>query len=269
MRPSRPLQTPMKVLSCNAGYLLGYRNVLGGYVPPPVTSLVGHAGLERRKLDQLASVLERERPDAVSLLEVDRGSHRTTTDGQYRALVRTLEDRGLSYGGAVANKYGDGPLADAVPFFGRLGNAVLSRTDRRATAHYLSAGRKRLVVELPLAADAVLFQVHLSLGARSRTRQLRELSSLIAEHAGAREVVVTGDFNTFEGVDELEGFVSRTGLELHVPGETVPRRPLDGLLGASRSLDLFLTSPTLEVSRCDVLEDQVSDHRPVILETAR
>lgn len=259
----------MKILSCNAGYLLGYRNVLGGYVPPPVASLVGHAAVERRKLEQLASVVERERPDAVSLLEVDRGSHRTATGGQCRALVEALEGRGLSYVGTVAGKYGDGPLVDAAPFFGHLGNAVLSRVDRRATAHYLSTGRKRLVVELPLGADAVLFQVHLSLGAHSRARQLRELSALVDERAGGRAVVVAGDFNTFGGVDELEEFVSRTALELHVPGETVPGRPLDDLFGASRRLDLFICSPTLPVARCDVLDEQVSDHRPVVLETAR
>ncbi|WP_238386859.1 hypothetical protein [Natrialba swarupiae] len=113
-------------------------------------------------------MIDRERPDVVSLLEIDRGSHRTVTDCQFRTLLESLRERGLSYGGGVANKYSNGGLVESVPFFGHLANAVLSRSDRPTTAHYLSAGRKRLVLEVDLAADAVLFAVHLSLGARSR-----------------------------------------------------------------------------------------------------
>ncbi|MFP8952342.1 endonuclease/exonuclease/phosphatase family protein [Natrialbaceae archaeon A-arb3/5] len=257
----------MKLLTCNAGYLLGYQNVLGGYVPPPVGSLLGDAEVERRKLEQLISIIERERPDAISLLEVDRGSHRTITDGQFRTLVESLRERGLSYGGDVANKYADGGLVESLPFWGSLGNAVLSRSGQSATTHYLSAGRKRLVMELELASDAVLFAVHLSLGARSRARQLRELAELVAERARGRDVVVTGDFNTFDETGELDTFVDQAGLELRIPGETVPPRPFDELFVDSRTLDLFCCSPTIEVERCEVLDVQLSDHRPIVLET--
>ncbi|OVE83238.1 endonuclease/exonuclease/phosphatase family protein [Natronolimnobius baerhuensis] len=256
----------MKILTCNAGYLLGYQNILWGYVPPPLGSVVGDAAVERETLEQLVSVIERERPDVVSLLEVDRGSHRTVTDGQFRTLLESLRDRGLSYGGDVANKYTDGGLLESMPFWGHLGNAVLSRADRKPLTHYLSAGRKRLVMELELAADVVLFAVHLSLRASSRKRQLSELAELIAERANGRDVVVTGDFNTFEGPTELSTFTERTGLETRVPGETVPARPFDDLFVDSRSLDLFLCSPSLTVERCDVLDVQLSDHRPVVLE---
>lgn len=259
----------MKILTCNAGYLLGYRNVLGGYVPPPVSSLVGDTEVERRKLEQLVSIIDRERPDVVSLLEVDRGSHRTVTDGQFRALVDSLRDRGLSYSGEAANKYGDSGVVESLPFFGNLGNGVLSRSNRPTRTHYLSAGRKRLVFEIALAADTVLFVVHLSLGSRSRRRQLRQLADLIARRAGKRDVVVTGDFNTFDEGGDLDAFVDRAGLELRVPGETVPPRPLDDLFVDSRSLDLFCCSPTIDVQRCDVLDVQLSDHRPIVLETGR
>ena len=259
----------MKVLSCNAGYLLGYQNVLWGYVPPPVTSMVGDPEIERQKLEQLVSIIERERPDVVSLLELDRGSHRTVTDGQFRTLVEALRERGLSYGGDLVNKYGDGAIVESLPFFGSLGNAVLSRSDRPTTTHYLSAGRKRLVIEVELAPDTVLFMVHLSLGARSRRRQFHQLVELIAERAGRRDVIVTGDFNTFDTTGELTAFADQTGLELQVPGETIPSRPLDDLLIDSRALDLFLCSPSIVVERCDVLDVQLSDHRPIVLETCR
>ncbi len=259
----------MKILSCNAGYLLGDQNVLWGYVPPPVESLFGDGEAERRALGRLVSVIERERPDVVTLVEVDQGSHRTVTDGQYRTLVETLRERGLPYGGAVANKYGEGGGVASLPFFGHLANAVLSHPRRPVRTHYLEAGRKRLVIELELAAELVLFVVHLSLGARSREHQFGELADLLAARADGREVVVTGDFNTFDETDALEAFADLAGLETWIPGETIRSRPLDSLLLDSRCLDLFLCSPTVDVERCDVLDVQLSDHRPVVLETGR
>lgn len=259
----------MKILTCNAGYLLGYQNVLWGYAPPPITSVFGNTTVERRALEHLASVIERERPDIVSLLEVDQGSHRTVTNGQFRTIRRTLERRGLSYDGDVANKYGTDGVVSSLPFFSQLGNAVLARTEHSTTTHYLSAGRKRLVLEVELATGLVLFMVHLSLGARSRSRQLAQLADLVTARADGRDVVVTGDFNTFGQSEELATFADRSGLELRVPGETIPKRPLDDLFVDSRSLDLFLCSPALEVERCDVLDEQVSDHRPIVLETGR
>ncbi|GAB3025138.1 endonuclease/exonuclease/phosphatase family protein [Natronobiforma cellulositropha] len=257
----------MKLLTCNAGYLLGYENVLWGYVPPPVGSVLGDTAVERRSLERLCALIERERPDVVSLLEVDQGSHRTVTDGQFETLRERLTERGLAYGGRVANKYGEAGVVPSLPFFGHLGNAVLYRSDRTTRTHYLSAGRKRLVLEVELTSETVLFVVHLSLGARSRRRQLRELAELVETRADGREVIVTGDFNSFDGSDGVGGFAETAGLEAQVPGETIPSRPLDDLLVSSRTLDLFFCSPELPVERCDVLDVQLSDHRPIVLET--
>lgn len=257
----------MKILTCNTGYLLGYQTILGGYVPSPIGALVGDGDVERRKLDQLVSIIDNERPDVISLLEVDRGSHRTVTDGQFRALTDALRQQGLSYGGEIVNKYGERGLKASLPFFNHLGNAVLSRGDRPIMSHYLSAGRKRLVIEVELPDDRVLFLVHLSLRARSRRHQLDELAELITERANGREVIITGDFNSFRKTSDLRAFADRIGLSRRVPGETVPARPLDDVFVSSRCLDLFICSPDIAVDRCDVLDVQLSDHRPIVLET--
>ena len=255
----------MKILTCNVGYLLGYQNVLWGYVPPPVESVLGDDETERQKLAQLVSVIDSEQPDVVSLLEVDQGSHRTMTDDQFGTLVDSLHRRKLPYTGTAANKYGTG-VVSSLPFFSSLGNAILSRTDRPMRTHYLTTGRKRLVIETALSESRVLFTVHLSLSPKTRKRQFTELTALIRRRAAGREVIVTGDFNTFDGVETLEAFAEQAELSIWMPGETVPSRPLDDLLVNSRSLDLFLCSPTVEISRCDVLDVQLSDHRPVVLE---
>lgn len=257
----------MKLLTCNTGYLLGYENVLWGYAPPPVGSIVGNHRVERHTLARLTDLIERERPDVVSLLEIDRGSHRTATNGQMRSLLDALEGRGLDYWGTGANKYGEEGLVSALPFFGHLGNAVLARSAGSVTYHYLSAGRKRLVIEFSIGQEAVLFMVHLSLGARTRRRQLDELSTLIDQRARDRDVIVTGDFNTFDDTQALEEFSHKSGLKAQIPGETVPDRPLDGFLIDTRCIDLFFCSPSVGVTRCDVIDEQVSDHRPVVMET--
>lgn len=256
----------MKILSWNIGYLLGYQNILGGYVPPLIDSVIGDPTLERRHLDRIVSVIERERPDVVSLIEVDRGSYRTITQGQFHAILSKLEDRELRYEGTIANKYSEDGLFASLPFYAHLGNGVLARSDRQIRTHYLDAGRKSLVIEVGLDSDTVMFVVHLPLGARSRRRQLTELAGVIAVRAEGREVIVTGDFNTFAETRSLEEFETQTGLKRCDTGATIPSRPFDEYLLESRTIDLFLCSPEIAVDRCEAIDEQVSDHRPVVLE---
>ena len=83
---------------------------------------------------------------------------------------------------------------------------------------------------------------------------------------GRERIVVCGDFNAYDGLEEVEETLGAAGLVLHDPGETVPPRPLDGIVTETRTLDLFLTSPDVAVTRCAVIPVQVSDHRPIVLE---
>ena len=257
----------MKILSCNAGYLQGDRGSIGGYVPSPLQAVFGDATVERRATERLSELIARERPDVTCLVEVDDGSIRTTTDGQLDRLLEALESRGLQYSGRIDRKYGSQGLVATLPFFKHLGNGVLFDGDHRTDVHYLDTGPKRLVTEVRLTPDVALFVVHLSLGSRSRRRQLAELGALI-ERSTAERTIVTGDFNTFGGHDELDRLIDRTGLNLYVPGETVSNRPFDELVLSTRALDLVLCSPSIGIERCDVLDVQVSDHRPVVTEIA-
>jgi endonuclease/exonuclease/phosphatase family metal-dependent hydrolase len=112
------------------------------------------------------------------------------------------------------------------------------------------------VTEVRLADGLSLFVVHLAMSGRGRRRQLTELVELV----GRRErAIVCGDFNAYDGLAELETLTDATGLVVQNPGETVPRRPLDTLVTDTLTLDLFLTSPGLTVTRCDVLDVQVSE----------
>jgi len=254
----------MKLLSVNAGYLLDYDGSLSGYALRPHRAMVGSETAERRATERLVDVVADETPDVVCLLEVDQGSVRTATDGQVDHIAASLAERGLDYDARADTKYGDEGVIAGLPVLAHLSNGVLVREglDATVTAHHLDKGPKRLVTEVRFP-DLSVFGVHLAMSGRGRRRQLEEIAALVADRD---RVVVCGDFNAYDGLDAVESILGEVGLALHDPGETVPPRPLDGIVTETRTLDLFLTSPDVTVSRCAVIPVQVSDHRPVVIE---
>jgi endonuclease/exonuclease/phosphatase family metal-dependent hydrolase len=187
--------------------------------------------------------------DVVALQEVDGGSLRSGFINQ----VEYLADRAqFPYWYAQLNR-------DLGPF-ARHGNGVLSRVEPRVLEdHKLPGaipGRGAILMHLPHAGvEVTIVLVHLSLGARSRQRQLDYLRGLID---GRPYVVVMGDLNG-DADAWLEGdALSGTGLRSVASGQpTWPAwRP-------QFNLDHVLVSADLEVSDCSVVDCQVSDHRPI------
>lgn len=256
----------MRILLCNVGYFLGHREFLGGYLPHPRDALIGNGGSEDVATNALVELVAERVPDVIGLIELDRGSFRTTTDGQLNKVQTRLAARGARYTGRIFNKYGSDSLWGQLPFFRHLGNAVLLRKPYPVRPMYLDAGMKRLVIETRLPNEIVLLLTHLSVRKSSRRRQLRELAALINEYPDNTRVIVAGDLNTYRGLGELEYFTQTTGLLPYVPGESVPERPGDELLLESRAIDLFLCSPELDVKQTAVAGEAISDHRPVFLE---
>ncbi|MFC7073311.1 endonuclease/exonuclease/phosphatase family protein [Halovenus rubra] len=252
----------MKLLSCNAGYLLDYEGSYHEYVLRPHRGLIGSKRAEENALSQLVDVINDEQPDVVGLVEVDQGSLRTRTDGQVADIARRLRERGLTYHPQAATKYGSGGVIPSLPMLQHLANGVLSTADHETVVHYLETGPKRLVIEVS-TPEVDIFSTHLAMSGRARRSQLQELAELVT----AREnPVVAGDFNTYNGLDEVEAVFDGTELTVYEPGETVPPRPLDTVVTDTRTLDFFIAPESMAVSRCDVLDVQVSDHRPIVME---
>lgn len=255
----------MRILLCNLGYLLDRQAFLGGYLPSPVDAVLGDERGERDRLSTFVDVVLEEEPDVVSLLEVDRGSYRTATDGQCRRIRERLEREGRSYSMHVVNKYGPGRAVTQLPLLRNLSAGLLLRETAPVTAHYLDTGMKRLVLESSLPNGATLLLAHLSVRRGSRRAQLDELADLINAVATDGPVVVAGDFNIFGGRGELDPLLDRTGLVPFMPGRTLVGRPLDHLFDASRKVDLFLTTPDLHVKESRIAGPAISDHRPAVL----
>jgi endonuclease/exonuclease/phosphatase family metal-dependent hydrolase len=252
----------MKLLSCNAGYLLDYEGQYHEYVLRPHRGLVGSKRAEENAISQLVEVITEEQPDVVGLVEVDQGSLRTRTDGQVADIARRVGQQGLEYRPYAATKYGDGGVIPSLPMLQHLANGVLANQKYDTATHYLETGPKRLVIEVS-TPDVDIFNTHLAMSGRARRSQLQELADLVTQRENP---VVAGDFNTYNGLDEVREAFDGTGLTVYNPGETVPPRLLDSVVTDTRTLDFFIAPSDMAVSRCDVLDVQVSDHRPIIME---
>ena len=145
-----------------------------------------------------------------------------------------------------------------MPIVRKQGNAFLAAPrveDERF--HYFDTGIKRLIIELELD-DVCIFLVHLALKYRHRQYQLRYLHDLIAK--SHKPVIVTGDFNTFWGTDEIYLFMRAAGLrsanEKNLPSfpARIPRI----------ELDFVLVSKEIEITHFEVPDVRLSDHRPVL-----
>jgi endonuclease/exonuclease/phosphatase family metal-dependent hydrolase len=120
-------------------------------------------------------------------------------------------------------------------------------------------GRGALMARFGSGGSAfALYVLHLSLGSRSRMRQLDYISERLQDEPHA---VVMGDFNCTPGSRELERIVARTRLTPPDPDlltfpSWAPRRHLDHILATG----------SLSPGRAEVLPLPLSDHLPIALE---
>jgi len=188
--------------------------------------------------------------DLVALQEVDGGSLRS---GFINQVERLAELGAFPYWYQQLNRD-----------MGRLAqhsNGMLSRLRPDLLEdHPLPGppGRGAILARFGAGADALaVINLHLALGARTRSRQLAYVRELIE---GYRHVVLMGDMNT-HAVDLLQRSPLRDlGLFAPQVAATFPSwRP-------QRCLDHILLSPTLLLERVEVLSQPISDHLPVAVD---
>lgn len=210
----------------------------------------------RHHMKFLGRFIRKTDPDIVGLVEFDGGSFRTGGINHAAQFARTLEHH---Y--AYSSKYGRRSMARWLPLLRHQGNALFSKQEMQACEnHYLPWGFKRLVME-GLIGDIHVFLVHLALNRHTRERQLDVLGDLVGS---CREpVILAGDFNTFEGVSELDELTRKTGLT-NVNSEHLPTFPA---WHPRRQLDFILASDDINVRGFSVLKGiRLSDHLPLMLD---
>jgi endonuclease/exonuclease/phosphatase family metal-dependent hydrolase len=187
--------------------------------------------------------------DVVALQECDAGSLRSG----YLNQVQFLAQR-AAFPYAVTNRTRDWfPLAQHC-------NGLLSRRKPIALEeHRLPGrlpGRAALSARIPFAdANILLVVLHLSLGVRSRQRQLSYIAQLIA---GERYAVLIGDLNT--SVDELMSSPELASAGLTPLTDTPATYPA---WRPTRAIDHIVGTRNLKIENYRALEQHASDHRPV------
>ena len=190
--------------------------------------------------------------DVVALQEVDSGSLRSGFINQVEYMADCAQ---FPYWYAQLNR-DLGPIAQH-------GNGVLSRIEPKGMEDHklpgIIPGRGAIVLRIPYAGQEIMVVLlHLSLGERSRQQQLEYVANLID---GVKNVIVMGDYNSPVSKLLLESPLADT--ELMPPEEMQPTYPA---WRPSLALDHVLCSPSLKVEDYDVLDCQVSDHRPVAVQ---
>ncbi len=187
--------------------------------------------------------------DVVALQEVDAGSLRSGFVNQVEYLAYRAH---FPFWYAQLNR-------DLGPF-AQHGNGLLSRLEpRELQDHKLPGtipGRGAIVMRIGFAGTEVLVVLlHLSLGERSRQRQLSYVRALIDGH---ERVVIMGDMNSHLTRLLFSSPLSDTPL---VPANEM--QPTYPSWRPAVALDHVLVTPNLSVREFEVLDCDVSDHRPI------
>lgn len=232
----------MRFLLYNMRYATGPR--IHNYMSP-----------SQRNLERITNFMKELQPDVVGLIEVDQGSYRTNGKNQAEQLAGAL---GHYHSHSI--KYGHNSFWRRIPVLKQQGNAFLARDRiRNETFHYFQRGMKKLVIELELE-HVVVYLVHLSLGARTRHHQLRNLYTMVKNTE--KPCIVAGDFNMLWGEEEIDLFLAATGLQ-NANINNLPTFPSNR---PRRHLDFVLHSKEISVKSFEVPRINFSDHLPVVVD---
>jgi endonuclease/exonuclease/phosphatase family metal-dependent hydrolase len=246
----------MKVLSFNVGYFLGYRSQRDWFRRPHRAVLASRS-TERTAFDATLDLVVEERPDVLALQEVDAGSLRSRLGPHPERVVDRAAEAGLDYQYRADCKYGPDRIVSKLPGTRHMSNMVCWRAGQ-ASAHYVPPGVKQLVHVVDRPDDPNVVAVHLPTAAEERVTQLEKVAEIVRDHLPA---VVVGDFNLFNGPDELAALTDRVEMTVHAPGETYPAADPE------YAFDILLASPGVTVTRAEVVDSVTHfDHYPLVAE---
>ncbi|MBI2103071.1 endonuclease/exonuclease/phosphatase family protein [Candidatus Woesearchaeota archaeon] len=215
---------------------------------------------------QLVDALKRLKPDLLALVEVDVGSFRS----HHKDEARFLEEN-LQFNNFVEKiKYplqGWLRLFHHVPILDKQANAIISRYKiQNVTYHVFHEGTKRVVIEVTvdLPQKVTLLLAHLALGKRARARQIKELVGIV--NGIKNPVILMGDFNTFNGAEEIKDLLKRTHLKDKISLDKQSLPLTEPAWHPNKRLDYILTSPQIKVKKYSVLNFHFSDHLPLMID---
>lgn len=215
---------------------------------------------------QLVDALKRLKPDILALVEVDVGSFRSRHTDEVRFLEEGLHFHNFT----EIIKYplqGWLRLFHHVPILDKQANAIVTKYKMKDIKyHVLHEGTKRVVIEVTveLPQKVTLLLAHLALGKRARARQIEELIKIVNEIKNP--VILMGDFNTFNGEEEIKNLLKKTHLKDKIGLDKQSLPLTEPAWHPRKRLDYILTSPQIKVSKFSVLNFHFSDHLPLMID---
>ena len=220
-----------------------------------------------RRLDQrIIEHIKKLKPDIVALVEIDTGSFRSKKGGEPLFFENQL---GMK---SCAEEYiygaeGLGRIIRYVPILKNHGNAIIAKKRFSEVTHYLlHEGEKRAVIEatIKLKKRVTLLLAHLSIGKKSRAKQIEELIKIV--NSIKNPVILMGDFNTFNGEEEIQKLLDKTHLHHKFEMDKKSQTYTFPSYHPKRRLDYVLTSKGIKVKSYEVINFHFSDHLPLLVD---
>ena len=199
----------------------------------------------------IGETLQRAKADVICLAEVDGGSFRNRFRCQAKALSKKLKLPFFK----TNIKYHPRSIWQWMSMVRKHHDAILANRKGEIRRHHLKSGMKKLVQEF-IVDGISIFTVHLAvLSKKVRRKQLSELAEIIKDCP--RPHIVCGDFNINTGLEELKEFIQKTKMK------RVTKSPSFPSIDPKWYLDLFLTSPDVNIMETGVIPVKYSDHLPI------
>ncbi len=220
-----------------------------------------------KKLDEeIIKSLKKLHPDLLTLIEVDTGSMRSRGRDEASFFEKQLGLKSV----IEVIKYplqGWLGLFHHIPILSHQGNAIISKYKITNTKyHTLHEGTKRMVIEITVHCPqkVTLLAAHLALGPQTRAKQIKELITIVNNIHNP--VILTGDFNTFNGEQEIRELLKKTHLKDKIALDHQSLHFTEPAWHPTRRLDYILTSPAIKVKKYQVLNFHFSDHLPLMID---
>ena len=235
--------------------LYNIRYGTGKYLNQPFKHIRGYLGHSIKHIYQIGKFINKYKPDIVGLVEVDLGSFRMYSRNQATLLGRITRNNNV-----YQYKYEEDSNYMKFPMVRKQGNALLSKKPvLREEFHYLDIGMKKLIIEVE-TEDIVVFLVHLALGGKTRQKQIVQLYNFVKNCK--KPVIVAGDFNVFWGEEEIEMFLQASNLQ----NINIRKDSTFPSWNPKRELDFILCSKEIKVKSYEVIQTQLSDHLPILVD---
>jgi exonuclease III len=234
-----------KILLINLGYCTGINGKILHYFLYFYRYIYRSLRTENRVLNELKKIIRKENPNLICLIEINQG----------RQIKELINNKYFFY--KINTKYGSNSVLKRCPLFRKKSNAFIAKQKLPFKIHFLKNGTKKLLYEITLPNEVTLLLMHFSLNKQVRDKQFKEIYKMFSERD---KLIICGDFNIFDGFNELNYIMDKFNLKL------VHKSPTFPAFKPNKSLDIFLCTKNIKTTY-KVLSNQLSDHLPVIMET--